>query len=160
GARGGGGGGGGGGAAPGGGAGPAGAVVADHEHQHVLPPGDPDPDPGGGAVLGRVGEQFGGAEVGDRLDRLGRADRHVHLEIHRNGAARRQGGQRIGEAVVERRRVNAPGQAAQLGERVLGTPVRGVEQFPGRRRVGHVAVLAELLLGHAEVHGQRRQPDL
>ena len=52
--------------------------------------------------------------------------------------------------------MDAAGQVAQLDQGVLGALVRGVDQLPD---VG-IGVGRELLPGHAEIHGQRGQPDL
>ena len=38
--------------------------------------------------------------------------------------------------------------------------LRGADQLAGGREVGHRALVAELVAGHAQVHGQRGQPDL
>ena len=56
--------------------------------------------------------------------------------------------------------MDAAGQVAQLGQGVLGVPVGGVDQLAGPGDVRRVAVVAELLPGHPQVHGQRDQPDL
>jgi hypothetical protein len=56
--------------------------------------------------------------------------------------------------------VDAPGQLAELAERVLGALVSGIDQLAGRLGVRHLAAVTEFLLRHAEVHGERREPDL
>jgi len=56
--------------------------------------------------------------------------------------------------------VNPRGQLTQLSERILGTRVRRVDQFPRRGEIAGSAVGAEFLPGHAEVHRERGQPDL
>src|SRR5207237_10870547 len=114
-------------------------------------------DPVGEAVLDRVGEQLGGAEVGDGLDRRGGPDRDVGDQVDRDGAAGGERGERVGEAVVEHRRMDATGQVAQLDERVLGRLVGEVDEFPG---LGQVEWVGQLLLGHPEVHSQGGKPDL
>ena len=96
------------------------------------------------AVLGRVGQQLGGAEVGDRLDRRGRRGPGWSVASSAGIALLGgQGGQRVGQAVVQYRRVDAPGQVAQLDQGVLGVPVGGVDQLAGSAALA--VVVAELL---------------
>ena len=85
----------------------------------------------GAAVLGHVGEQFSRGEVGDGLDRGRWPVRDVGDQLDRDGAARGEGGQRRAQAAVEHRRVNAPGQVAQLGQGLLGVLVGRADQHPG-----------------------------
>ena len=56
--------------------------------------------------------------------------------------------------------MDAAGQLAQLDQGILGVLARGADQFAGGRDVGDRARVAELLGGHAQVHGERGQPDL
>ena len=120
---------------------PADAVVADLEAENAAPFGiDVDLYLVGVAVLGRVGDQLGRAEVGDGLDRRGRPRSDVGGDRRRDGAAGGQAGQRAGQAAVEHRRVDAAGQVAQVGQRVHRVAVRGIDQLADRRVVrGHPA---------------------
>src|ERR1700733_11152493 len=69
------------------------------------------------AVLGHVGEQLGGREVGDGLDGRRGPLRDVGDQLDREGAAAGEGRQGVGQAVVEHRRVDAPRQGPQVGDR-------------------------------------------
>jgi hypothetical protein len=111
-------------------------------------------------VLGGVGQQFGGAEVGDGLDRRGRAGRQAAGQQGGDGAAGGQAGQGVRQAVVQHRRVDAPGQFAEFAEGVAGALQGGVDQFAGGVGVRHCTCVAELLLRPAQVHRQRGEPDL
>jgi hypothetical protein len=98
------------------------------------------------AVLGGVGQQFGGAEVGDRLDRRRGPDRNVSRPLHRDGAAGGQGGQRVGQAGVEQRRVDALGQVTQFDESILGAAMGCVDRpvparSPTTPRTGGVSAM-------------------
>ena len=135
---------------------PADAVVADHDGQRAREAVAFDHDLGvaGAGVLGHVGERLRHHEVGDRLHRGLRPDRHVDVHVDRDRAERGQAGQRRVEAAVgQHRRVHAPDEVAQLGEGLLGLDVRLVDEFPGG-----VDVIGELRLGPAELHRQRDQP--
>ena len=81
----------------------------------------------------------------------------VTVSVGRDGAACRQGGQGTFEPDVERRRVDPPGQVAQLDDGLLGAAVGVVDQLrePGRGRAW--SLVGQLLLGHAQAHGQRHQ---
>jgi hypothetical protein len=103
-------------------------------------------------VLGGVGEGLGDHEVGGRLDRAGQA-LGDDLHADRDGRAGGQcGDRRVQPPVDQHRRVDAARQVAQVGEGALGLFVRLADQLGGRLRVG-----AELLPGHAEVHGEGDQ---
>ncbi len=105
-------------------------------------------------MLGRVGDQLGDAEVGDRLQGRDQAavrlDARVHVHGDRQGRPRGERLEGDREAAVERRRVDAPGQLAQLRERLLGRRVGGVDQLGG---LGDVAALGQVLTGLPELHG-------
>ena len=59
----------------------------------------------------------------------------LDLQPDRDRAVGGQRGEGVGQPVVEHRRVDPAGQAAQLAERVLGAPQRGVDQLAGGRGV-------------------------
>ena len=128
--------------------------------QHVALSGRPDGDPVREAVLGRVGQQFGGAEVRDGLDRGGGPDRDatssstgIALSAASEARASASPLSSTGGWIPRARPRSSP-------QRVLGAPERGVDQLADSRGVRNLAAVAELLPGHAEVHGQRGQPDL
>jgi len=81
----------------------------------------------------------------------GRPDQDADRQLRRDRAVGGQGGERVGQPGVEHRRVDAPGQAPELTERVLGAPQGGVDQLADGGRIRYVAAVAEFLLGHAEV---------
>ena len=105
-------------------------------------------------VAGDVGERLGDDEVGGRLDRRRQPLARRLEDLDRDRRA-------VGEAAERRRQpavgehggVDAAGQLAQLGGRLVELLHRLVEQLGGRRRVG-----VELVAGQAQVHGQRHQP--
>ena len=107
------------------------------------------------AVLGHVGEQFGRAEVRHGLDRRRRPVADVHNQLDRDRAARGQGGQRVGQPVVEHRRVDAAGQDPQLGDGLHSAKVRGAYQLGNPVQIGglHRAVRAtgELVVSQAQL---------
>jgi hypothetical protein len=100
-------------------------ILCAHLHRGVAGP----------AVLGDVGEELRGTEVGDGLDRLGRPARDIDVQDRGNGAAGDEGGQGRVEADIERRRVDPPGDLTQLGQGLLGLTVRGIDH---RERAGRV----------------------
>src|ERR1700733_6834914 len=105
------------------------------------------------AVLGHVGEQLGGREVGDGLDRGRGPLRDIGDQLDGNRAAVRQGGERVRESVVEHRRVDAAGHGPQVGDRLERAAVRVVDQLGDAGQVDAADVL-QLLPGQAELHGQ------
>ena len=115
-----------------------------------------DGGPRGLRVLRHVGQQLGDAEVGDRLDGRRRPRLEGDGELRRDGAAGGQRGERALQPDVERGRVDAPGDVAQLGDGLLGSPVRLVDELAHPFEVDLVPAL-ELLLGHPEAHGQSDQ---
>src|SRR6202034_554601 len=81
------------------------------------------------AVLGGVGQQLGGAEVGDGLDRGRRALGQIDDQLDGQVAAGGEGGEGGAKTLVERRGVDAPGQVTQLGDGLLGAAVGGGDQL-------------------------------
>src|SRR6202522_1790695 len=106
----------------------AGAAVTIVDHAEPEQAGDVHGFDGrvpGAAVLGDVGKQFGGAIVGDGLDRVRRPFGCVGDQLDRDRTAVRERGQRVGEAVVQGRGVDAPGQRSEVGD-PLGYAAVGV----------------------------------
>src|SRR5580693_1127325 len=99
-------------------AGAAGTVVGDADPQQARDMHGFERSAARAAVLGHVGEQFGGREVGDGLDGGRGPLGDVGDQLDGQGAAVRQGRQGVGQAVVEHRRVDAPRQGAQVGDRL------------------------------------------
>ena len=116
-----------------------------------------DRGPRGLGVLGHVGEELGHAEVGDRLDGGRRPRPELDGELGGHRAAGGQRGQGALQADVERRRVDAAGDVAQFGDGLLGAPVGGVDELAHPVEVDVLGIVLELLLGHAEPHGERHQ---
>ena len=79
----------------------------------------------------------------------------IEGDLGRHGAPGGQRGQSAPEADVERGRVDAPGDVAQLGDGLLGAVVGLVDELADPIEVD--LVVGQLLLGHAEPHGQRDQ---
>ena len=88
------------------------------------------------------------AGVGRRLQ--------VDGQLGGHGAARGQRGERALEPDVEGGWMDAPGDVAQLGDGLLGAAVGLVDELAHPVEVDVIGVL-ELLLGHAQPHGQRHQ---
>src|SRR5689334_11616602 len=105
------------------------------------------------AVPGHVGEQFGGREVRDGLDRGRGPLGDVGDQLDGYRAAVRQRGERVGQAVVEHRRVDAAGHRPQVGDRLDHAVVRVLDQLGDAGQV-HARALLKLLPGQAELHGQ------
>ena len=105
------------------------------------------------AVPGHVGEQLGRREVGDGLDGGRRPVRDVGDQLDGDRAAVRQRGERVGQAVVEHRRVDAAGQRPQVGDRLERAAVRVLDELGDAGQVDAAAVV-QLLPGQAELHGQ------
>ena len=108
------------------------AVVPDGERQHVVRLADVDDGAGGAAVLGRVGEELGGAEVDDGLDGRRGADRQVHPQLHGERPVRGERHQGGVQALVEGGWMDAPHQVAQIHDGRPGDAAGGVR--PTRRR--------------------------
>src|ERR1035437_8112566 len=89
----------------------------------------------------------GRGEVGDGLDRGRRALRDVGDELHGDRAARGQGSQRVGQAVVHHGGVDAAGQGPQLGDRLDGAALGVVHELGDPGEVHWGGVSSELLLG-------------
>ncbi|CAI7978283.1 conserved hypothetical protein [Frankia sp. Hr75.2] len=107
-------------------------------------------------MLADVGEQLGGGEVDDALDRRRRP--LVQLDRHPDGnrAAHPQRRDRARQAPVgEDRGMDAAGQVAQLPQRQLDLAVRLLDHL--RRGV---RVVGELLPRQAQPHRERDQPRL
>ncbi len=105
-------------------------------------------------VADDVGQRLGDDEVRGRLDRDGqlRVGGGEDLDRHRGAAC--QPFERCLEAVVaEHRRVDAAGELAQLGGRLVELRKGFVQQLAGRGRV-----VVELAAHQAQAHGQRHQP--
>ena len=87
-------------------------------------------------MLGHVGQELGHAEVGDGLDGGRRPAVHGDRELGGHRAAGGERGQRAFQADVERGRMDAAGDVAQLGDGLLGAPVRRRRSVrgPGRDR--------------------------
>jgi hypothetical protein len=108
------------------------------------------------AVLGDVREQFGHAEVGDRLDRGRRPIGEDRTQVHRDRAAHGEGGDRGVEPIVQGGRMDAADHVTQVRDRALGVvPCRGQE---GAGRVG--GLIAERFGDHGQVHTERHEAGL
>src|ERR1700743_3586788 len=105
------------------------------------------------AVLGHVGEQLGGREVRDGLDRGRGPLRDIGDQLDGNRAAVGQGGERVGQAVVEHWRGDAAGHGPQVGDRLERAAVRVVDELGDAGQVD-AAVVLQLVPGQAELHGQ------
>ena len=123
---------------------PADAVVADDDLEPVVLHGRGDCDVRGVGVLGHVCEGLGDGEVGGDLDGLGQpVDVGVHVGL--DGAARCQALERGAEAVIaEDGGVDAPGELAQLVERLAQLGAGACEQLGGALRVALDAILGQL----------------
>ena len=97
--------------------GPAEAVIGYPEGEKPSPFGHEDLDRVRLAVLGRVGQQFGGAEVGDRLDRRGRPDRDARRPARPGWRWSRPGrpGRRRGRCPAPAGGCRGPARAARPG---------------------------------------------
>ena len=86
-------------------------------------------------MLGGVGQQFGGAVVGDGLYRGRRALGQVQDELNGQVAACGEGGERGAQAVVQDRRVDAAGRSRILmikgSEGAAWSLGAGIETPPG-----------------------------
>src|ERR1700722_19948652 len=115
--------------------------------------GQVDTDAGRGRVLRDVLQRFEAAEVYGRLDVLAEPPDIVGVYHDRNrrlAGLRPQG--RDQPAVLKQRRVNSPGQVAEVAERTRGVFPQLAEELPGFR----VALLHDG--GHqAQLDGQGHQ---
>ena len=103
-------------------------------------------------VLGRVGQRLGGDEVGGELDRPRPARARLDLEPGGHGGAQHQRLEGAGQALLQRGRVDAAGQLAQLGQGQRELVARG-----GHQLLGVARVVPDPALDQRQLQGQRDQ---
>ena len=106
-------------------------------------------------MLGHIGEELGHAEVGDRLDSRCGPCPEIDGDLGGHSGAGGQRGQSAFQSDVERGRVDSPGDVAELGDGLLGAAVRRVDELAHPVEIDVLGIVFELLLGHAEAHGER-----
>ncbi|HVM55182.1 MAG TPA: hypothetical protein VM262_18500 [Acidimicrobiales bacterium] len=106
----------------------------------------------GASVLVDVGEGLGDEVVGGDLDRLRQSLPNLEVKLDRDARPLGKGFQRTREAgLVDDRRVDAPGQFTELGQRIVELSRRVGDEL------GHDRVPCDLAAGQAEHQGQSDQ---
>lgn len=110
------------------------SVVGDAQAQVAVTGGDVDGGCRGVGVFRGVGEEFGGAEVGDGLDGRGGAGADVGGEGDGEGAVGGEGGEGGVQTLVEYGRMDALDEVAEVGDGLGGVALCGV--YDGEDAVG------------------------